>query len=388
MQKALGLFNLFGKEKIGIKGEEMKKYAHNKITLMQYIFIINAAQVGTGVLSLPRVLAEKAGTDGWIAIIIGCFVSIIAGILMVKANERYPDSTLYEILIQLFGKIIGKAMIVIFMLYFAFYVWSVLVNGLLYIKAWLLPRTPDYIVMFLFSIPTFFVVRNGITVIGRYCELAFYMVLWIPLFFLIPLKDSNWLHLLPLLKEGWKPVLMTVQSTVFSFLGFEVAFFLYPFLQKKQHAVLGITIANTLTMLFYLFTTLICFSFFSPDGITDFNQPVLSLLKVIEFRFMERFDMVLLAVYLIVVSTTWIPTLYCAVFCSSQLLGKQDHSSHVVVLLIIMIGFTFWLHPNWNESEQWQTIVSNTGIILAYGFPIFLWIYSWLYEKYRRRDAH
>ncbi|MEB8811920.1 GerAB/ArcD/ProY family transporter, partial [Bacillus cereus] len=46
----------------------MKKYAHNDITVMQYIFIINASQVGTGVLSLPRVLAEKAGTDIWIAL--------------------------------------------------------------------------------------------------------------------------------------------------------------------------------------------------------------------------------------------------------------------------------------------------------------------------------
>ena len=51
----------------------MKKYAYNDITVMQYIFIINASQVGTGILSLPRVLAEKAGTDSWIALFIGWF---------------------------------------------------------------------------------------------------------------------------------------------------------------------------------------------------------------------------------------------------------------------------------------------------------------------------
>ena len=41
----------------------MKKYAYNEITLMQYIFLINGTQVGTGVLALPRVLAEKAGKE-------------------------------------------------------------------------------------------------------------------------------------------------------------------------------------------------------------------------------------------------------------------------------------------------------------------------------------
>jgi spore germination protein (amino acid permease) len=366
----------------------MKKYAYNEITLMQYIFLINGAQVGTGVLSLPRILAEKAGTDGWIALLIGWFFSVIASIFLVKTTERYPNDTLYEILIRLFGKIVGKAVVIVYMMYFAFYAWTILVNACLYIKGWFLPKTPDYIILLLFSIPTIFVARNGIRVIGRYSELAFYMVMWIPLFFLIPLRDGKWLHFLPLLKEGWKPVFSAVPSTVFSFLGFEVAFFLYPFLQKKQHAVLGITIANTLTMLLYLFLTLVCFAYFSPDGIIEYNQPVLNLLKLIEFRFLERFDMILLAVYLIVVSTAWIPCVYIATFCSSQLLGKQDHSLHVLVLLLLIIGNIFWLHPTWNESEDWQKMIVKGGFQLAYVAPAFLLIYSWIYEKYRRRETH
>ncbi|MEH7304080.1 GerAB/ArcD/ProY family transporter [Neobacillus drentensis] len=366
----------------------MKKYAYNEITLMQYIFLINGAQVATGVLALPRILAEKAGTDGWIAILIGWFFSVVASIFLVKTAERYPDDTLYEILIRFFGKIFGKAAIVVYMIYFAFYAWTILVNACLYIKAWFLPKTPEYIILLLFSIPTFFVARNGIRVLGRYSELSFYMVMWIPLFFLIPLRDGNWLHFLPLLKEGWKPVLSAVPTTVFSFLGFEVAFFLYPFLQKKQHAVLGITIANTLTMLFYVFVTVVCFVFFSPDGIIEFNQPILNLLKLIEFRFLERFDMILLAVYLIVVSTAWMPSVYIASFCSSQLLGKQDHSQHVIILLLIIIGLVFWLDPTWIDSEKWMKIVTKGGLQLAFVAPPFLWVYSWIYEKFRRRGSH
>ncbi|PEA53195.1 spore gernimation protein [Bacillus pseudomycoides] len=367
----------------------MKKYAYNDITLLQYIFLINGMQVATGVLSLPRVLAEKAGTDGWIAILIGWVFSTISGIFIVKISARYPEDTLYDILIRLFGKIVGKVLAVIYMIYFACYSCIILVNALLYLKGWLLPKTPDYIIIFLFSIPTFLVVRNGPRILGRYCELGFYMMIWVPVFFLIPLKeDGSWLPFFPLLKEGWKPVLMAVPTTIFAFLGFDIAFFLYPFLQKKQYAVHGIVIANTLTMLFYLFATLVCFSYFSPDSITEFNQPVLNLLKVIEFRFLERFDMILLAVYLIVVSTAWMPCIYCAVFCSSQLLGKQDHSSHLVVLLLLIIGFIFWTHPSWNQSETWQQAISNAGLGLAYIAPIMLWLYSWVYEKYRQGGIH
>ncbi len=164
---------LFDKERIVIKGEIMKKYAYNEITLMQYIILINGVQVGTGVLSLPRVLAEKAGTDGWIAILIGWIFSTISGVFIVKTAARYPEDTIYDILIRLFGKIVGKAFVVIYMMYFAFYSCIVLINAMLYLKGWLLPKTPDYIVIFLFSIPTYFVARNGPSILGRYAELFF-----------------------------------------------------------------------------------------------------------------------------------------------------------------------------------------------------------------------
>ncbi|MBE7096654.1 GerAB/ArcD/ProY family transporter [Bacillus cereus] len=360
----------------------MKKYAYNDITLMQYIVLINGMQVGTGVLSLPRVLAEKAGTDGWIAILIGWISSTIAGVFIVKTAAKYPEDTLYEILIRFFGKIIGKTLVIIYMMYFALYSCIVLVNAMLYLKGWLLPKTPDYLVIFLFSIPTFLIARNGPRIIGRYSELTFYMLLWIPLFFLIPLKENgSWMPFFPLFKEGWKPILTAVPTTVYAYLGFDIAFFLYPFLQKKQYAVHGMVIANTLTMVFYLFATIVCFAYFSPDSITQFNQPVLNLLKVIEFRFLERFDMILLAIYLPVVSTCWIPAIFCSVFCSSRLLGKQDHSSHVVVLLLLIIGCVFWISPSWNQAETGLQVLSNAGLGLTYILPIILWMYGWLYEK-------
>jgi spore germination protein (amino acid permease) len=383
-----GRFNLLGKGKVVKKGETMKKYAYNEITLMQYIFLINGTQVATGILSLPRLLAEKAGPDGWIAILLGGFLSIVASIFIVKTCERYPDDTLYELSIRFFGKVIGKIIILIYMIYFILYGWSIFVNSILYIKGWLLPRTPDYLIMILFSIPTYLVARNGIRVIGRYNELFFYLMLWILFLFFIPLKDAHWLNFLPILRDGWKPVLSAVPSSIFSFIGFDIAFFLHPFLQKKQHAVKGVVIANLLTMSFYLFLTISCYAYFSPDGITEFNQPVLSLLKTIEFRFLERFDMVVLAVYLPIISTSWIPIMYFAAFCSSQLLNKQNHSSHIVVFLLLFIGLIFWIHPTWIQLGSYQNIAAKSGVLSAYIFPVFLWIYSWGFKKYHRRKIH
>lgn len=363
----------------------MKKYTYNEITLLQYIFLIVGTQIGVGFLSLPRVLAEKAGTDGWMGLIIGWILSVVASIFIVKTAEKYPNDTLYDLLIRFFGKILGKVAIIIILVYTLWFSWIIFINTMLYIKGWFLPKTPDYLIMLLFSIPVLFIVRNGLRVIGRYNELIFYMTIWLPVVFLFPLKDGSFLHLLPLFKVGWKEISATVPPVIYSFLGFELVFFFYPFLQKKQYAVHGIIIAHTISMFFYLFITISCFVFFSPDGIMDFNQPVLYLLKVIEFRFLERLDMVILNILILVSSRAWILYMYCTVYSSSQLMNKQDHSSHVPVLLGLFIVATFFIQPAWLQVTAWQKWISNAGIVVAYILPVFLWVYSWIYERYSRR---
>ncbi len=85
------------------------KYTKNQITFMQYIFLIHGVQIGVGVLTLPRELAEKAGTDGWIAIIIGWLFSTVASLIIIQIMKKYPNGTILDLLTHYFGKWIGKS---------------------------------------------------------------------------------------------------------------------------------------------------------------------------------------------------------------------------------------------------------------------------------------
>ncbi|UVI28370.1 GerAB/ArcD/ProY family transporter [Paenibacillus spongiae] len=364
----------------------MKKYAFNEITYMQFILIIHGTQIGTGVFSLPKNLAEKAGTDGWMSLLLGWGFAVAASIAIVQIFKKFPNDTLADLLIRLFGKFIGKALLIPVILYFAFGVWSVLTSGVLYVKHWFLPQTSDYVVMILLIVPGYLVARSGLRILGRYSELVFYMTLWMPFTLLIVLKDSHWIHLLPLFKDGWRPIVQGVEETAFSFFGFEIVYFLYPFLQKKQLAVRGVVIANTLTLIYYLGVTLICFAFYSPDDITNYNQPLLSLLKVIELRFLERFDMIYLVFYLFVVSTTWLSMTFGAVFSTGHLFGKEGPAPFAVILFLLIVALTVALHPSWNQLQQSQQLISKFGIGFAYILPWFLLLYSRIYDRLRRRD--
>lgn len=364
----------------------MKKYAFNEITLMQYILTIHGMQVGIGVLQLPRLLAEKAGTDGWISLVIGWLISILVSLVIIKIMKFYPEGTLLELLSHYFGCWAGKLGALVFCAYFFYFFFMVTVRAVLFLKLWILPQTPDAMILILFLIPSYLIVLGGVRILGRYAELVFYMALWLPVFYLVPLSVSHhWLHLLPVLKESWKTILETSLSTVVSFLGFETAFFLHPFLQKKKSASTGIIIANLLTMAVYLGVTLVCFVFFSPDEITKYNEPTLSVLKVTEFRFIERMEIVFLAFYLFILSTTAMPVMYLTIFCSNWLFGTKAFRGHFLVVAAVVLAYVGFFVPTFPQSDKSQEIFGNIALYLCFGFPFVLWVLLWIKTRSARR---
>lgn len=344
----------------------------NEITTIQYVLLIHGTQVGIGVLTMPRELASIAGTDGWMSIVLGWGIAVVASLLLLNAMKHYPDKTIVEILPLLLGKWLGNTAVVLIALYCLFGAVTVFAYSVSLINIWLLSQTPGYIIVILFIIPLYQVMKGGVRVLGRYSELIFYLTLWMfpVLFFTWP--KLNGIHLLPLFKEGWKPILQASQSTILSFLGFELAFFWYPFLQRKQYAVAGMLVANTLSMLVFLTVTILCYSLFSPDEITQFTWPTLGLCKVIEFRFLERFDIVFLAFYLFVLSTTGIPYMYLTVFSTSRLLGSKNHLGHLKLILLLIAVAAVIYTPSFSDLTKMVDYWGRTGMVIGYAIPCLL----------------
>lgn len=365
----------------------MSKQNTNQLTLMQYIFFIHGAQVAVGVLSLPRQLAEGAGTDGWISLIIGWFASSAASILIIRTLEPYPGEHLGDVLGRFFGKWASKLGLVISGAYFASFAFIIMTKTVLYIKTWMLQETHQYVIMCLLLLPAFFIVPGGFKILGRYTELMYILKVMVVVILVFPLLDGHLINLLPVLKEGWGPVFSTVETTVLSYFGFEVAYFCYPSLQKKQYAISGIVIANTLTMLLYLYVTFVCFVHFSPDEITQYNDPTLSVLKTIELRYVERFDVIALALYLFIVSTSWMPFMYIGIYCSGLVIGKQKPIMYFFTAVLIFTFVTIWLNPSFHNSDQQIKFISNVGLGFAYALPVLLWVYGLVYQRMKRRRA-
>lgn len=366
----------------------MRQRAQNDLTIIQYILLIHGAQVGIGVLSLPRELAGVAGTDGWISLLLGWGMAVVASLLITSVMKQYPTHTIIELLPLLLGKWLGKACMVLVILYGLLSCLMVVANTVGILNVWILSRTPAYLIVILLVVPTYLVLRQKVQVLGRYAELIFYLTLWMPIVLMTPIKDSQWLNLLPIVKDGWAPILSGTKSTIDSFLGFELAFFLYPFLRNKKYAAFGIVVANTLSLMVFMQVTLLCFAFFSPDEITQYMWPTLIILKSIEYRFLERIDIIFLSFYLLVLSTTIFPYAYFTVYSSSQLVCQYDHRKHLRIFLLLIVVASCFYTPTFIDLKNLTQIWGETGLIYGYILPLLISVPVWfLHRSARERKA-
>ncbi|MFD0697908.1 endospore germination permease [Paenibacillus sp. GCM10027628] len=362
----------------------MNTYSFNQISLKQFTLIIFETQLGIGVLSLPRDLAKTAGTDGWVSILIGWILSVLLSLVIIRIMGKNPGCTIFEILTKYFGNWIGKCLAAAWILFAAYSASVVMYATIHIIKIWIVPDIRNYILMILFCIPIYMITKHGVRVIGLFAEFVFLFTIWMPFLLLFTLQNAEWAYLFPIGKTGIHPILSTVKSTVFSFLGFELAFILYPFLTDKKSASKGIIIANSLSMMTYVMISVISFVKYSPDEITNYVYPTLNLLKVIRLPFLERFEIIFLSFYLFIIFMTIIPYVYTAALGTTQLFGKQDHRNVLRILFFLWILLSFFFIPSSSQITEVSSWQGNVGLYIAYVLPLVLWIYGWIFHSVRK----
>ena len=365
----------------------MNQYRKNEISLRQYIVTINGVQVGFGLLTLPRELEQEAGTDGWISLLIGWAITTLVSLCIVKIMGKHPGDTLLDVLTRYMGKWMGKAGMVIWILYSLLAALSLTFSVVLVIRTWILPKTPGYALVLLLMIPTYMLIRGGVRILSRYAVFVFFFTLWMPFLLMIPLKDSHWVYLLPILKEGWMPVLYSAKTTVLAFLGFEFAFILYPYLKQKQSAAKGIVIANTITLLVYLQITYVCFVYFSPDEILQYVWPTLTLVKPIHFTVLERFEIVFLSFYLFIFLDSAVPYFFSVTDGINQLYKKKGWMLPVYILLVFLVGVSLFYRPSIEQTDAWREWWGVASYFVAYVFPVVFLLYITGYTYWQRRKG-
>ncbi|RAL22026.1 GerAB/ArcD/ProY family transporter [Thermoflavimicrobium daqui] len=359
----------------------------NQVTLSttQFTFTIYKTQIGIAILTIPRELVEISGWDAIISMTFGWLVALIIGFLVIHVMKNNPNETIYEILPKYFGKWIGKSLCVIWILYSFLIATVILLTTVDIICLWILPNTPTFLIMLSFIIPIYMLIQRGLQAIGRFAEIAYLITIWMPLILLVSLKNGQWLNLLPVIKEGWLPIFQFIKLTAPAFLGFEIIFVLYPFLEKKKEAAKGFFIANTLTLVIYLFALLICYIRFSQAEIRAFIWPTLNLLKLIQFPFLERLEIIFLSFYIIILLMSVVPYFYMSLMGVNRLFHKKKHIPLLPMVCFIWLIIPFIKSPSYFDviviGNVTRTITNIVTLLMTTILYLYSYFYRWLKKE-------
>lgn len=109
-----------------------------------------------------------AGKGNWISIVLGALISIPIILIYIKIINDYPGKNIFEISQELFGKIIGNIITILFICY-AFYLGAETTRVFTeFIKIVSKPETPQLMIMLVASVIPIYLIRSGIKTIGKW----------------------------------------------------------------------------------------------------------------------------------------------------------------------------------------------------------------------------
>jgi len=178
--------------------------------------------------------AVTAKEDIWLAIIIAFICSFVIVMLYGRVLSLFPGKDIFDILIIVFGKVIGKFLCLLYVFFGIHLASLVLYNFEEFITVLALSSTPAMVPLVISMLLTIWIIKGGIKVLGNWCEffvVIIIVLIFVTLPFFIPISKID--NLKPFLYNGFKPVLEAALVTIS-----------FPFTETVLFMGLGASLAN------------------------------------------------------------------------------------------------------------------------------------------------
>jgi spore germination protein AB len=353
-----------------------------KVSPFLVFFLVHSMQVGIGVLGFQRIIALTAGYDAWMSVIFaGLSIHIIIW-MMYKILETV-DGDIVTAHSFVFGKKIGKLLSLPFVLYFLMIAMTLLRTFIEVVQVWMFQDMSTFWYSFAFCGLAIYIIFGGFrTVTG----VAFFGVvlpayLILTFFFTIPYADVQ--NLLPIFDHSIKDLAMASYQMSLTYLGYEVLLFFYPYIKDPQKSKKWAHLGVLYTTVLYTLLTIVTFTYFSEGQLQKNIWATLTMWKVVEMPFVERFEYIGIANWNIII----LPNFCIALWCGSRIVKRVTNIKQkygvLVLAVIILIFINFF-----KSREQINTIIDYTGKIaffLNYGYIPLLFFLVLIVKKVKNK---
>ncbi|HHW67462.1 MAG TPA: endospore germination permease [Epulopiscium sp.] len=350
---------------------------NDKVSVRQVEILLILDLFSVSILSFPRMAAEIANQDAWIAVIGATLLAFIYGYTITSIVKRFPEDTFVEFSSKVLSKSVGIFLSLLFSIKLSITMAMELrIFGEL-VKQVLLPRTPIEIIMASMLLTCAYLVRKGYECNARLGEILVFII-FIPLIviLLFVLPDTDFSNLKPIFTTPFPRLLKGSYFLSFIYTPIELILLVGPLVNDLKKARRVSFIAITFTGIINVILTIITVSVLGSVGTKQQIWPVMTLMQIIEIpgAFVERQDALMMIFWILIVFSFISTLMYFISFILTRILKAEEHK--FLVLPLVPIIYLISLIPdNIVEAFNWiEFLRKYIRILFLLPIPLLLLI--------------
>lgn len=354
------------------------KENHN-ITSKQWAKMLFVTQTGVGVITLPAVVSQRVGHDGWIIIVIVGLIAILLSTLIVIFLNRYSNKSVYEINKLLYGNLLGRAFNFIL---FA-YLFITVVGGVrlfqFFIRVSLMPQTPFWILSPFILAPSIYLVWQGLKPMAIFLNITLISYFMLLIYLAVLSSNYRFSYLLPVGEAGILPLLINAHTGIFAFLGFEIIVFIYPFITDNNKVMKWQNISIIGSILFFLIVVVTSIALFGANFLKIQILPIFMMARAFNAPVLERVDLYIVALWFIPITCSMRTYVFAAYYSIEKVFNIQKSKLWYGLFFAVAIALSR-IPENINQLYAFIDIINYFGLGVIMFFVVSL-LFSFIRKK-------
>ncbi|MFT9494438.1 GerAB/ArcD/ProY family transporter [Anaerosolibacter sp.] len=318
-----------------------KEFQLNSIDMATFFI---QATISLRLVMLPREIVRYAGTDSWISLLLGSSVVLVVSYMLWWLGVKFPGKNGSEIVRLVFGKFVGSMGLIAI----AIHTIVSLAFGLRIfagsIRIYLLPSTPEVIVIGVMLIISVYAVTKGLKTITTLINILLPQVLFFTIFMLIlPYKRAEPQNIYPLFHSGIMDIVKGTLEVVDALYGFTIIAYIMPYFKEPRETKKWIFGGWIITTSIYLGLLLMCIMVLGAEEILWLVHPVLSLVKsiLLKVSIVERAESFLMIGWVISVFIMICLSFFVSYENLKVLFGVRKLNLFIYGQILFIVGIAF-----------------------------------------------
>lgn len=348
---------------------------NHQVTPWQMGVLFLSFMTGSSIVNVPGPVISLAQNGAWISLCIAYIIGLVLLTVLLRLYRKNYTYTLVDFGIQGLSRYGALLLMLPFMLYLLIMITWITMDVGGFMNNTMMRNTPPYIFHYFMLLSVAMTVRAGIEVMVR----MFTIIMSIILFFLLAILVLcivyyNPTHLLPVLPDGWMPVM---KGSYFTF-GFPYAevvvfgmFLSYVKQQSASELPKYMYASLTLNVIVLVVTTLCCIMVFGPvSGLISY--PIFSVSRLIEFAdFLQRIETVVGISFIMSSYMKSTVALFALNLMICKLSGVKDERVFVFPISLVCFFLSLTMYEGNSEFKE-QVLMVWPLINLFFGVIPFL----------------